>query len=85
DEVIFRPGSNGIGRVEVQGLCDGSELIVRYRAGMGADWNWVPEVLRLSVIRAAAHFHTHRDSPDDPGVPPAVRRMLGPWRTRRLR
>lgn len=85
DEATFKPGSSGAGRIELPGFCDGSEIVVRYRAGMGADWNWVPEVLRLSVIRAAAHFHAHRDSPDDPGIPPAVRRMLGPWRTRRLR
>lgn len=84
-QMLFRPGRHGVGRVEFPGLADGAEVVVRYRAGMGVDWNWVPEVLRLSVIRAAAHFHANRDSADEPGVPPAVRRMLGPWRSRRLR
>lgn len=84
-QTVFSPSASGVGRVQLAGIGDGTEVIVRYRAGMGADWNWVPEVLRLSVIRAAAHFHAHRDSPDDPGIPPAVRRMLGPWRARRLR
>lgn len=73
------------GCVEVDGVADGVELSVRYRAGLADDWNGVPEILRLSVIRAAAHFHGHRDSVDEPGIPPGVRRMLAPWRARRLR
>ena len=84
-EAQFRVGRYGEGRLEVSGLPDCQQLLVRYRAGMASDWNWVPEVLRLSVIRAAAHFHSHRDAPDDPGIPPAVRRMLSPWRARRVR
>jgi uncharacterized phiE125 gp8 family phage protein len=84
-EFAFRTGAHGVGRLAVPGMGDGCELVVCHRAGMGSDWNWVPEVLRLSVIRAAAHFHAHRDDPDDPGVPPAVRQLLGPWRARRLR
>jgi uncharacterized phiE125 gp8 family phage protein len=74
---------DGVGRVLVEG--PGGTVKVRYRAGMGADWNWVPEVLRLAVLRAAAHFHAHRDGADDAGLPPAVRRMLAPWRARRVR
>ena len=83
--VRLRTGAHGEGRIEAPDLPDGASIRVRYRAGMAADWNWVPEVLRLSVIRAAAHFHAHRDAPDEPGVPPAVRRMLAPWRARRIR
>lgn len=75
----------GRGAVAVPGLADGTRLTLRYRAGMAADWSWVPEALRLAVLRAAAHFHAHRDAPDDAGLPPAVRRALGPWRARRLR
>ncbi|TPE58515.1 hypothetical protein FJQ54_15730 [Sandaracinobacter neustonicus] len=81
----FRVGRYGEGRLDVPAFPDCQQLVVRYRAGMASDWNWVPEVLRLSVIRAAAHFHAHRDAPDEPGVPPAVRRMLTPWRARRIR
>lgn len=81
----FRAGRFGEGHVHVSGVGDGSELRVRYRAGIAADWNGVPEVLRLSVIRAAAHFHAHRDRADDAGVPPVVRRLLAPWRARRVR
>jgi hypothetical protein len=44
----------------------------------------VPESLRLAVIRVASHFFNHRDAPDDPGIPPSVRRMISPWRARRM-
>lgn len=80
----LKPGRHGGGCVEVAGLAEGTEIIVRYRAGTAANWNWVPDVLRLSVVRVAAHFHARRDSVDDPGIPPAVRRMLAPWRSRRV-
>ncbi len=75
----------GRGTVSVPGHGDGLRLTVSYRAGMAADWSWVPDALRLAVLRAAAHFHAHRDAADDAGLPPAVRRALGPWRARRLR
>lgn len=81
----FEVTRDGVGRVQVAGEGPGAVVKVRYRAGMGADWNWVPEVLRLAVLRAAAHFHAHRDGADDGGLPPAVRRMLAPWRSRRVR
>jgi uncharacterized phiE125 gp8 family phage protein len=81
----FEVSREGVGRLQVQGVPEASLVRVRYRAGMGADWNWVPEALRLAVLRAAAHFHAHRDGADDAGLPPAVRRMLAPWRTRRVR
>jgi uncharacterized phiE125 gp8 family phage protein len=81
----FEVSRDGVGRLLVSGLDEGAQVSVRYRAGMGADWNWVPEVLRLAVLRAAAHFHAYRDAADDAGLPPAVRRMLAPWRVRRVR
>lgn len=84
DRLRLQPGRHGGASLLVEGARDGEEIIVRYRAGTAANWNWVPEVLRLSVIRAAAHFHARRDAADDPGVPPAVRRMLAPWRSRRV-
>ncbi len=83
-DVSLRTDGHGCGQLALVGIADGTDVIVRYRAGMAADWNWVPEALRLAVIRVASHFFSHRDGPDDPGVPPAVRRMIGPWRKRRL-
>lgn len=76
---------HGGGHVRITSLPEGAAVIVRYRAGMSTDWTWVPEILRLSVVRAAAHFHASRDSADDGGLPPAVKRMISPWRSRRLR
>lgn len=83
-EASLRMDRHGCGHLSVPGLIDGSDLVVRYRAGMASDWNWVPEALRLSVIRVAGHFFSHRDAPNDPGVPPSVRRMISPWRARRI-
>jgi uncharacterized phiE125 gp8 family phage protein len=83
-DVSLRTDGHGCGQLALIGIADGSDVIVRYRAGMATDWNWVPEALRLAVIRVASHFFSHRDGPDDPGIPPAVRRLVGPWRKRRM-
>lgn len=72
-------------RVVGAGLVEGDEVRLRYRAGLGADWNAVPEMLRQAVVRLAAHFHAHRDSGEVPAMPPAVRQLLAPARVRRLR
>lgn len=72
-------------RVIVAGRAEGDELRLRYRAGIGADWNALPETLRQAVVRLAAHFHAHRDSIDAPAMPPAVRQILAPLRALRLR
>lgn len=84
DEAVLVQGAHETGRIACAGVPDGAVLSVRLRAGLAADWNMVPEVLRLSVVRAAAHFHAHRDAGDDAGLPPAVGRLLAPWRARRL-
>lgn len=76
---------HGEGSLRLNRIREGASIALRYRAGMASDWTWVPEVLRLSVVRAAAHFHASRDAGDDGGLPPAVKRMLAPWRARRLR
>jgi uncharacterized phiE125 gp8 family phage protein len=83
-EASLRTDGHGAGQLCLQGVSDGTDIVVRYRAGMANDWNWVPESLRLAVIRVASHFFNHRDAPDDPGIPPSVRRMISPWRTRRM-
>jgi uncharacterized phiE125 gp8 family phage protein len=83
-EASLRTDAHGCGQLTLQGVSDGTDVVVRYRAGMASDWNWVPESLRLAVIRVASHFFSHRDAPDDPGIPPSVRRMISPWRARRL-
>lgn len=71
--------------VLLSGVADGSEVRLCYRAGIGADWNGLPEMVRQAVVRLAAHFHAHRDSAAAPGIPPAVRQLLAPLRDRRIR
>ena len=72
-------------RVLVPGIAEGSEVRLRYRAGIGESWNGIPERLRQAVVRLAAHFYANRDSADAVAVPPAVRQLLAPLRPRRLR
>jgi len=80
----FSTNRYGDGHVNLSGVSEGDNIRVRYRSGLAESWNGVPELLRLSVVRTAAHFHAHRDGVDDAGLPPAVTRMASPWRTRRL-
>lgn len=58
---------------------------VRFRAGIGADWNDVPEPLRQGLIRLVAHLFTHRDAADAGAPPAAVAALWRPWRLLRLR
>ena len=79
---IFAGGSRAW--AGLPGVADGTELRVRYRAGIAAGWPALPELLRHAVVRLAAHFQAHRDSAEAPGVPRAVRQLLATQRARRL-
>ncbi len=68
---IRRPGAAG--RVEILA-----------EAGMAADWDDLPEALRLAILRLTGHLHLHRDGGDDAGPPAAVAALLRPWRRMRL-
>lgn len=70
--------------VRLSGAMDGTELRARYRAGIADGWQALPELLRHAVVRLAAHFFAHRDGPEVPGMPRAVRQMLASQRARRL-
>lgn len=59
-------------------------LEVDYGAGLAADWNGLPEPLRLGILRLVAHLHAHRDAPDDNGPPLAVAALWRPYRRLRL-
>jgi uncharacterized phiE125 gp8 family phage protein len=67
----IQPGSAG--RIEIAII-----------AGLSDDWAGLPESLRLGLLRLAAHFHAHRDTPDDAGPPAAAQAQLLPWRRMRL-
>jgi len=62
----------------------GASLEVDYWAGLGTDWNGVPEALRQGILRLAAHLYCHRDRPDDNGPPLAVAALWRPFRRGRL-
>jgi len=57
--------------------------LVRYAAGLAADWNGVPEPLRHGIVRLAAHLYLERGAA--PAVPPAaVAALWRPWRRLRV-
>ncbi len=74
----------GNGWVRVIDAHGAARVAVRYRAGLAADWNGVPEPLRLGIVRLVAHFYAHRDAPDAGGAPAAVAALWRPWRRLRL-
>ncbi len=74
--------ASGTGRVRLKYPIAGA--IARVRAGIGADWNDVPEPLRQGIIRLAAHLYSHRDAADAGPPPTAVAAMWQPWRRLRL-
>ena len=58
--------------------------VVRFRCGLGTDWNGVPEPLRQGIVRLVMHLFTHRDVADAGPPPAAVAAMWRPWRRMRL-
>jgi len=58
--------------------------LVRFRAGLGVDWNGIPEPLRQGLVRLVVHLFTHRDAADAGPPPAAVAAMWQPWRRIRL-
>lgn len=61
-----------------------TRVTVRYRAGLAADWNGIPEPLRQGIVRLVSHFYAHRDASDAGGPPAAVAALWRPWRRLRL-
>ena len=76
---------NGDGWVRVLAGGQARRVTVQYRAGMGADWNAVPEPLRQGIVRLVAHLYLERDADDALGPPAAVAALWRPWRRMRLR
>ena len=58
--------------------------VVRLSAGLGLDWNAIPEPLRQGIIRLVAHLYSNRDAADAGPPPTAVAAMWRPWRRLRL-
>jgi uncharacterized phiE125 gp8 family phage protein len=80
---IHEIDAGGTGRVQLFAPFP-ERPVVRFRAGLGADWNAVPEPLRQGIIRLVAHLYSHRDDADAGPPPTAVAAMWRPWRRLRL-
>ena len=74
----------GTGWVRLRDPVAGAAPVVVFRAGLGADWNGVPEPLRQGLMRLIAHLFTHRDAADAGPPPAAVAALWRPWRRLRL-
>lgn len=74
---------NGDGWVKVVTPGAAGRVRVRYRAGLAADADAVPQGVRQGIVRMAAEMHVQRDG--DAVVPPAaVVALWRPWRRMRL-
>ena len=76
--------ASGDGWVRVLRSGAAGRVLVRYSAGLGTDWNAVPEPLRQGIVRMAAHLYTYRDREDGRGPPAAVTALWLPYRRLRL-
>lgn len=77
--------ADGTGWVRLSGLpAEPGALTVRFRAGLGSDWNGVPEPLRAGVVRLVSHVFSHRDAADGGPPPAAVAALWRPWRRLQL-
>jgi uncharacterized phiE125 gp8 family phage protein len=74
--------ASGTGWVRLKAPIAGASATAR--AGLGDDWNGIPEPLRQGIIRLVAHLYAHRDAADAGPPPTAVAAMWRPWRRLRL-
>jgi uncharacterized phiE125 gp8 family phage protein len=71
--------ASGEGRVSVRSP-PARRLLITYQAGMAADWNGVPEMLRHGIVRLAAQYFLQRGETSDGAPPAAVTALWRPWR-----
>lgn len=77
--------ADGTAWLRLLGLPDApAALAVRFRAGLGNDWNDVPEPLRAGIVRLVSHLFTHRDAAEAGPPPAAVAALWRPWRRLQL-
>ncbi|MEM7568162.1 MAG: hypothetical protein AAF337_00065 [Pseudomonadota bacterium] len=70
--------------VELPTVTVGARVTVEYRIGLGADWNGVPEALRLGMLRLIAHQYETRSSPGIDPLPGAVTALWQPYKEVRI-
>lgn len=77
--------AGGEGWVRLRASVEAKRLRVAYRAGMAADWNGIPEMLRHGIVRLSAQYYLRRGEAGESEVPAAVTALWRPWRRLRLR
>lgn len=80
DDFAAEIDAGGEGSVTLRASTDARRLRITYRAGMAADWNGVPEMLRHGIVRLAAQYYLRRGDTAEPEVPAAVTALWRPWR-----
>ena len=75
--------ADGIAEMRLRRILAGqSRVEMACQAGIATGWAELPELLRLGIMRVAAHYFAHRDGAD-PGAaqpPVAATILLRPWR-----
>jgi uncharacterized phiE125 gp8 family phage protein len=75
----LRIAPDGTGWLTIEGADGAAKVRVRYRAGMAADANGIPEAVRHGILRMMQHLHDARDG--EGGAPPAmIAALWQPWR-----
>lgn len=69
--------ARGRGLVKASGA---DRVQVTYRAGLAADWNGVPEPLRMGIVRLATELYRERDRDDARPLPTMIIALWQPWR-----
>ena len=80
DDFAAEIDAAGEGQVTLRAPVAARRLRIIYRAGMAADWNGVPEMLRHGIIRLAGQYYLRRGETRDAEVPAAVTALWRPWR-----
>ncbi|GAB5488881.1 MAG: hypothetical protein Pars2KO_24510 [Parasphingorhabdus sp.] len=76
--------SDGYGWVRIESTPEASRIRVAYSAGLGANWDDLPQTLRQGIVRLAGYLYTNRDGVDVGGPPSAVTALWRPHRRMRL-
>jgi len=74
----------GDGWVRVTQAGGAKRVLVRFTAGLAANWNGVPEPVRQGIVRLAAHLYGARGEAAGAAPPAAVAALWRPWRRMRI-
>jgi len=76
--------SDGYGWIRLHNNPEASRIRVTYIAGLGIDWDDLPQTLHQGIVRLAGYLYTNRDGVDAGGPPSAVTALWRPHRRLRL-